>query len=302
MDTQKLALFAEVARAGSFAAVAQQRDLDPSAVSRSIAQLESALGVRLFQRTTRRLALTEAGCALLERAAPLVDELLGVLEATREGRGVVEGTLRLTASVSFGQHVLMPLLGGLRSLYPKLRLECLFTDANLDLVAERIDLAVRLAPSLDGDMVAVKLMDTRYRVVASRAYKDGAAPVETPSDLSGHPCVVFPLRDFRTRWRFRDATGADTTVPIDGAIALLPAIAVREAALQGLGPALLPDWLIRDDLDAGRLVDLFPDHEVGAASFETAAWLVYANRAFLPAKVRAAIDYFKANAPGIPQS
>jgi len=296
MDTRKLALFAEVARVGSFAAAAQRRDIDPSAVSRTIAQLESELGVRLFQRTTRRLALTEAGSALFERAGPLVDELHGVLDATREGRGAVEGTLRLTASVSFGQCVIGPLLGGLRALYPDLRLECLFTDANLDLVAERIDLAVRLAPSLDGDLVAVKLVDTRYRVVASRTYVEATTPIETPGNLSMHPCVVFPLRDFKTRWRFRDSVGSETTVPIDGAVTLSPAIAVRDAALRGMGPALLPDWLIRRDLDDGGLIDLFPDYEVGATSFATAAWLVYANRVYVPAKVRAAIDYFRAHA------
>ncbi len=155
MDTRDLALFAETARLGSFAAVAKLRGIDPSAVSRAIAGLETDLGLRLFQRSTRRLSLTEAGDSYLARALPLIEELARIGTEARAAHSVPSGTLRLTASVTFGQARLVPLLAGFRARHAQVGLECLFTDANLDLVAERIDLAIRLAPATEGNACPV---------------------------------------------------------------------------------------------------------------------------------------------------
>ncbi|MCU0761310.1 MAG: LysR family transcriptional regulator [Steroidobacteraceae bacterium] len=293
MDLKTLDVFLDVARAGSFAAVAHARDLDPSSVSRAIADLETDLGVRLFQRSTRRLALTEAGDVFLGRVEPLAEELRRARDAAVQVSGAPRGRLRLTASVTFGQRCLLPRLPEFRRRYPDLALECLFTDANLDLVADRIDLAVRLAPAIEGDLVASKLMDTRYRVVAAPAYLDRSPPLERPADLQAHRCLRFTLGAYRTRWLFRDAQGAIETVPVDGDLTLSPAGALREAALLGLGPALLPDWLIDEDLAGGRLRQLFPGWAATATTFDTAAWAVYPSRAFLPQKVRVAIDFLR---------
>lgn len=153
-------MFVEVARRGSFAAAARDRDVDPSSVSRAVALLEEELGVRLFQRTTRRVALTEAGEIYLARVTALVDELDF---ARDEARGVSTGpvgTLRLTASVAFGNTCLVPLLPEFRERYPGVKLELLLTDTVLDLVAERVDLAIRLGRRFDADFIATKLFDT----------------------------------------------------------------------------------------------------------------------------------------------
>lgn len=296
MNTDDLTLFSEVARLGSFAAVAKARNVDPSSISRAISGLEDALGVRLFQRTTRSMALTEEGELYLSRAIPLVEELSAITADTQKGRGKPTGNLRLTASVTYGQSVIVPLLPEFRRLYPDITLECVFTDANLDLVADRMDLAVRLAPTIEGDVIISKLVDTRYRVVASPAYVQRNGRPDAPSDLSDHECILFNLRNWQRKWLFRDVTGNTAEVVVKGSLVLSPAGSLRDAALAGLGPALLADWLIGSDLKAGHLVDLFPDHDVAANSFETAAWIVYPSRSYLPAKTRVMIDFLKTQA------
>jgi DNA-binding transcriptional LysR family regulator len=293
MEITTLELFAAVARKGSFAAVAKEQSVDPSSISRAIADLEAELGLRLFQRTTRSMRLTEAGDLYLARVEPLIEEFTRARDDAMQVTGAPRGLLRLTASVTFGQMRIVPLLADFRSRYPTLKLECIFTDANVDLVAERIDLAVRLAPTIEGDLIASKLMDTRYRVVASPDYLARCEPLAKPSDLSRHVVLLFSLRAYRTRWLFRDAGGREEAVPITGDITLSPAGSLLTAALSGLGPALLPDWLVDDAIAAGTLVNVFPGHAATATTFETGAWLVYPSRAYLPGKVRVMADYLR---------
>lgn len=293
MDLQNLRLFVEVARRGSFAAVARDRHFDPTSVSRAVATLEAELGFRLFQRTTRRMALTEAGALYLERVEALVDELGHAADAARAVQSGPIGNLRLTTSVAFGQTCIVPLLPAFRAAYPALKLELLLTDANLGLIADRIDLAIRLGPRSDDNLIGVKLFDTRYRVCASPAWLDRAGPLTAPEELEAHSCLLFDLPDFRTRWLFRDGAGRERQVAVQGEVVISNALALRDCCLAGMGPALLADWLIDEDIAAGRLCDLFPDYQVTATDFETAARLLYPSRAFLPNKVRVAIDFLR---------
>ncbi len=290
MDIDDLDLLVAVASAGSFAAVARSRDLDPSSVSRAVAAVEQRLGLRLFQRTTRRLSLTEAGETYLGRVRPLLEELDQAREAAQAIRHGPIGTLRLTASVTFGQRCLVPHLPEFRRLFPQLGLELLLTDAHLDLVAERIDLAIRLGPAPAGDVIGRKLFDTRYRVCVSADYAR-RRPLARPGDLAGHACLLYLLPEFRGCWRFRDAGGREVEVPVHGDVALSNAMALRDCALGGMGPALLADWLVEEDVAAGRLVDPFPAHAVTATDFATAAWLLYPSRRYLPRKVAATIEF-----------
>lgn len=293
MEIETLRLFTEVAQRLSFAAVAEARDATPSTVSRAIAQLEDRLGARLLQRSTRRMALTEAGARFLARAQAIVEAYDEAREEVGAEAATPRGRLRLTASTAFGERMIAPLIPELRAQHPKIALELIFTDAALDLVAENIDLAIRLGPAVQGDLITAKLRDTRYRVVASPSYLAGAPPIRRPEDLAAHRCALFTLPTFRNTWRFRAPDGAETEVAVDGDVAISSALSLRTAVLQGAGPALLADWLIAEDLASGRLVDLFPDHAVAATEFETAAWLVYPSRAHLPRKVRAAIDFLR---------
>ena len=292
MDINDLSLFIETARLGSFAAVARERNADPSAVSRAIAGLEAEIGARLFHRTTRSMSLTEAGERFFARTVHLVEELDHAREDARSAGAAPAGLLRLTASVAFGQAVIVPLLGKFRRLYPEIGVELELTDANVDLVADRIDLAIRLAPSYRADLVGTRLIATRYRVVASRQWLAEHGAPGKPRALEKACCLLFSLPGYRDRWRFRKG-GKITDVAVGGDIVMSSALAIRSGALAGLGPALLADWLIGADLAEGRLVDLFPDHDVAATSFDTAAWLLYPSRRYLPVKVRAAIEFLK---------
>ena len=293
MDIEIVRLFVEVARRGNFAAVARDRDADPSTVSRSVAQLEEELGVRLFQRSTRRVALTEAGEIYLARVAALVDELDRARDDARGVSSGPTGILRLTSSVAFGNQRLVPLLPEFRTRYPGVKLELLLTDSVLDLVADRVDLAVRLGRRVDSDFVATRLFDTQYRVCASPAYLQGHQQPVVPEDLRQHRCLLFALPDFRSRWLFRDRQGAVQEVPVEGDVTILSAQALHACALAGMGPVLLASWLIDEDIAQGRLVDLFPDYRVTATDFDTAVWLLYPSRAHLPNKVRVMIDFLK---------
>ena len=293
MDTDALRTFVAVARRGSFASVARARATDPSAVSRSIAALEDELGVRLFQRSTRRMSLTEAGARYLARIAPLLDELDRARDDVASAGSDVTGTVRLTASITFGHTKLVPLLPALRDAFPRLHLELLMTDSRLDLVAEGIDLAIRLGPAVDSDLVGIKLFEMRYLVCASPAWLAANGMLAAPADLRDTACLLFDLPDFRTRWRFRGASGSLVEVPVAGNLVMSSLLAVRDCALAGMGPALLASWLVEQDIAAGRLVNLFPAHAVTATDFSTAAWLLYPSRSYLPGKVRAVIDFLR---------
>jgi DNA-binding transcriptional LysR family regulator len=297
MDVETLRIFVRVARRGSFALVARDCGTDPSSISRAIASLEDELQVRLLQRSTRRMTLTEAGTKYLARLEPLLDELDQARDDALVASAGPIGTIRLTASIAFAQKCLAPLLPKLRHAFPDLGIDLVLTDSNLDLVSEGIDLAVRLGPNRDSALIGVKLVDTKYRVYASPAYlaeaREQNRPLATPTDLAAHSCLLLNLPDFRSRWLFRDPNGTISETVVDGDVLISSPLVLLACAVEGMGPALLADWMIKDELASGALVDLFPDHAATATDFDTAAWLLYPSRSYLPRKVRVVIDFFR---------
>jgi DNA-binding transcriptional LysR family regulator len=298
MNIDSLRTFAEVVRLGSFAAAARALDASPSSITRTIAALEADLGARLLQRTTRKLALTEGGEAYLAQVAPLLQELAAAGDALRSGAGQIRGVVRVTASVAFGQAMLVPLLPALHATHPGLQIELLLTDAVVDLVVQRVDIALRLGPSTDSSLVGQQLCPVRYRVVASPGFLRKAGKPRRPEDLAACECLRFPLPGYRTQWSFRPRTpskdAVTLAVPVGGWLVVSSALALRQAALDGLGPALLADWLVMDEVKAGRLVDLFPKWEATGSQFDSAVWLLYASREHVPQRVRAVIDFLRA--------
>ncbi len=293
MDLDTLDLFASTAKAGSYAAVARDRNVDPSSISRVIAGLERELGVRLFQRTTRQISLTEAGAMFLGRVAPLVEEIRHAGQEAADSSQEPRGVLRVSASNSFGLACVVPTLPALQRRYPHLQVDLQLTDQVVDLLAERIDVAVRLGVLPDSSLVAHRLVATRYVVCAAPGYLKAAGRPGAPAEVSGHACIVFPLQGFRTRWRFKDARGKVAEVPVSGRTVLSSAMAIQHCTREGMGIALLPTWLVGDDIASGRLVNLFPRHEVTATDFSTGAWCVYPSRSYVPQKVRAFIDHLQ---------
>jgi DNA-binding transcriptional LysR family regulator len=293
MKPDLLHLFVDVMRGDSFTAVARRRNIDPSSVSRSIAALETELGLRLFERSTRRFQPTEAARSYFEQIEPLLSELDLAAARARDAASRPAGRLRVTASVAFGCEVLSPLVAGLRARYPDLEIEFVLDDASLDLVSERIDLAIRLGPPPLGELVRTRLMDVRHHLCASPAYVARYGPITTPDDLMARDCVRFPFGGYNSRWRFRDHAGAISKVTIGGSLVISNALGLKRCVMDGLGPGLLADWMTRAELERGELVDLLPDHEVTATAFGTAAWILYPSRAYVPLKLRVFVDYLR---------
>jgi DNA-binding transcriptional LysR family regulator len=300
MNTADFATLMIVIRLGSFAAAARQLHVDPSSVSRAVAALEAKLGTRLFQRNTRQLTMTEAGAVFVQRVAPLLEELEQVRDAVTDSANRTRGTLRVTASNAFGMRRIVPLLPAFCRAHPELNIDLMLTDTVVDLVAERVDIAVRLGALRDSTLVAVPLLRTRYRVVSSRAWLGALAkPPRTPEDVQHYDCVTFAMPGFRDRWLFRrTGGGSQIAVTVQPRLLLTNGLALRECALAGLGVSLLPDWLIGDDLAAGRLVDLYPEHDVAVVDAPTGAWLVYPSRSYVPTKVRAFIELMRTSCSG----
>jgi DNA-binding transcriptional LysR family regulator len=299
MKHEHLRILLEVARHGTFSTVARQRNVDPSSISRIVQGAERELGVRLFQRSTRHVVLTEAGDAYLSHVSRLLEELDSAGNAVREFRNQPRGTLRLTASVAFGQACVVPLLPKFLARYPEIRLELLLADANVDMVAERIDLAVRLSSRMGSDLVRVKWFDARYRICVAPDYERRNGAINSLDDLRSHRCVLFGLPNTQSEWRVTDPAGHVEQVAAKPIATVSNGLAQRQLAIAGVGPALMPAWLVGDDIAAGRLVEVLPDHEVVPADFDGAAWLLYPSRAFLPAKTRAMVDFLLENAkPG----
>lgn len=293
MDTTTLDLFSLVVKNGSFAAAAREKNMDPSSVSRLIAGLETELGMRLFQRNTRQLALTEAGSVYFQRIEPLVEELQRAGHAAADVSSRVNGTIRVTASNSFGLKFLVPRLPAFAEKYPDLVVDLMLTDTVVDLLADRVDVAIRLGSLPDSNLVAQLLTYTRYRVVASPAYLTKHGTPTIPAHVSDHNCLCFPLPGFRSQWIFQDQNGVQKEVAIKGKLLLSSAIGLHQCALAGMGIALLADWLVWDDIASGTLIDLFPKWEVAAVDFKSAAWFVYPSRSYVPLKVRVFIDYMR---------
>ena len=295
MDISSLELFTEVVRQGSFAAAARERRMDPSSVSRAIAAFEDELGTRLFQRSTRQLAPTEAGQLYFERITPLLDELRQAQAAAIDISAQPKGVLRVNSAVAFGMHGIVPMLPQFHSDYPELTVELQLSDNVVDLYAERIDLAVRLAPMVDSSLVAQPLMDNPSIVCASPQYLHRHGTPQAVAELAQYSCLLFLSASESGRWVFMDGQGVQTSQNIGGRLAISNPLALRQCALAGMGLALLSRWLISDDLRHGRLVQVLPQYRAAYSDFDAAAWLVYPSRSYVPLKVRVFIDALKSS-------
>ncbi len=219
MDTQHLRTFVEVVRQGSFAAAARRLDLATSQATRAVAAIESELGARLLHRTTRKVTLTQPGAAYYEQVSVLLEQLDAAAEDLRSSTAEVRGVVRLTASLALGQRLVMPLLPRLHALYPGLQLDLRFSDMNVDLIGQQVDIALRQGPAVDDSLVGVRLARLRYRVCASPAYIERCGRPRVPTDLADCDCLRIALPGFQSEWTFRPLGGDATqteVVPVKG--------------------------------------------------------------------------------------
>lgn len=281
--------FVRSAETGGFSAAARRLALTPAAVSRNVAALERNLGVRLFHRSTRKLTLTEAGERFLQAIGGNLDALQAAIAGMTTEDGEPAGVLKVSMALTFGLTHLMPLLPAFLERYPRIRPEWHFENRQVDLVAEGYDAAIGAGFDLAQGVVSRPLAPAHIIAVASRAYMAGRAPPADPSDLAALDGIAMrSLRTGRIRqWIMRDFAGAETPAALRETVIVNDPAALREAALHGLGVALIavPDAL--HELERGDLVRLVPRWYADAGSIS----LYYASRTLLPAKTRAFIDF-----------
>ena len=297
MDLNNIQLFVEVVKRNSFADVARMRNIDPSSVSRSIRKLETTLGFRLFQRTTRKLSPTEAGKAYFRQVEGLVATFLQAGEQALDLSNEPIGNLRVAACTSFGQKKLAPLLPKMRKKYPKLVIDLVLADNQIDIVEQQIDVAIRFGKQPADDFICKELAPRKFKVCASPDFIKNNSITTTPSCLSELECLRFSMPGYRDIWKFRQPHKKDLSVPVDGHLLISHGMTMTASAMAGLGVALLPDWLCIDEIANGSLVELFPNYECAAADFDTSAWLVYPSRDYMPLKLSAFIECLKSEVP-----
>jgi DNA-binding transcriptional LysR family regulator len=278
--------FAAVVEAKSFTRAAARLGAPKSAISRRVSQLEETLGVRLLVRTTRSLRLTEGGAAYYERVRRVLEAFGDANDEARAQQDEPRGTVRLTAAADFGARVLPELLRRFLEAHPAVRIDLSLTARRVDLVSEGFDVAIRFGRLADSTLVARKIVMDPALVVASPAYLAAHGVPKKVADLRTHVALRFAARDASMTWTLDGPRGPET-VPIDGPIAADDMSFTREAALHGLGLAIVPSFLVADDLRDGRLVRVLPKHSLSAGDCH----VVYPSARLLPRRVSALVDF-----------
>jgi len=288
-DVQSLLIFARVVEARSFTAGAARAGISKSVASSRIAALEERLGTRLLHRTTRRLTLTPDGLSLYEHAAQMAN---AADAAAATGAGVSaepRGVLRVNAPVVFAQLYLVEPLAEYLARHPRVRVELLLADRMVDLVAEGIDVAIRISARLrDSSLVGRKLAEDRTLVCASPAYLARRGTPLTPGELIHHDCLRYSLLESADEWRFRDSTleARSFSVPVEARFQTQSGSLLREAALAGMGLTVLPSFMVARDLAQGALVQVLAPYSF----IRIAIQALYAPTRTLPGNVRAFVD------------
>jgi DNA-binding transcriptional LysR family regulator len=288
--------FVRTVELGSFSKAATEGGLKVSTVSRYVTGLEADLGAALLNRSTRRLNLTEAGRTFYERATQILAELDGARNATRSLNARPQGLLRINIPGAFGRRHVMPHMKDFLAEHPDIRLDATLTDATVDLIETASDVAVRIGALVDSSLIAKKLAPQHRILVCSSDYRDRAPPLSEPADLRHHDCLAFALQPSGS-WYYRstgDPSGPIEEVAVNGRLRANDSEALRDAALAGLGIALLPTWLVSADLRDRQLIAVLQDHEwFLAPGPERAIWAVYPPKKVVSPKVRAFLAFIE---------
>ncbi|MET3430935.1 LysR family transcriptional regulator [Herbaspirillum seropedicae] len=290
---QSMRVFAKVVEQGSFVRAAELLDISNAVATRFIADLEAHLGTRLLNRSTRRLSLTEAGQAYLERVRMILAEVddaeaLVSLETKRPA-----GTLAIYCNAGFGQSQLGEMLSAYSQAYPEVALDISLSERSIDLVEEGIDIGFFSSmQKFDASMIVRQLGVARVILCASPAYIAREGAPEQPEDLSRHNCLNFSHEYLRHHWHV-NTNGGVLDVPIVSKVVSNSGVLLRDLALAGMGIVLRPSYSLGDDLRSGRLVQVLPGFDMGQVIMS----MVYPSRRLLSAKVRSFAEFISARFP-----
>ena len=278
-----IAVFAEVAERGSFAAAARQLNRSPAAVTRAVAELEARLGVRLLNRTTRAVSMTEAGQRFLAGAQRVLADLREIEQAAVGQGDAPRGELRVTAPIVFGRRHVLPLVTEFLGRFPEVAIRLALLDRSVDLVEEGFDVAIRIGELSDTSAIATRVGAVRRMVIAAPAYLERHGQPKTPGELVSHDVVSFAGIDSVARWTF----GGDIEAPIKPRLIVSTAEAAIDAAVSGFGITRVLSYQIGNALAKRSLVRLLHEHEPADVPIH----LVYPDGRHPPPKLRAFIDF-----------
>ncbi|MEO8278554.1 MAG: LysR family transcriptional regulator [Ideonella sp.] len=287
--------FAIVVDASSFTEAARRMGASKSLVSKAIARLENDLGVRLLNRSTRGLSLTEIGAAVYEHCVRIVDERAQAAELVSQLQSEPRGVLKITASVAFGRLHVAPAVAEYLTLYPRVRLDLTITDRVVDLIGEGYDLAIRIGREPSPHHVARELAPVRRVMCATPGYFARYGIPATPHDLAKHNCLHYTHFGSQGEWRLQGESG-EIVVPVTGSLRVNDDDVLSQAVMSGLGLALLPTFIIGHELQAGRLQAVLSHY----VPLERHIYAVHLPSLHLPVKVRGFLDFLQARFGPVP--
>ena len=283
-----LQVFTEVARCGSFVRAAMNLSLSPATITKHVAWLETSMGAQLLKRTSKQVALTEAGARVLEAARDLVERYEAIEGEVRDVVLLPRGAIRVGTPPSFGAYHLMRLMAQFTHRYPDIEVTVVHDDGRADLVAEALDLSIRIAASLeDASYVAQSLMKAPQVVVASPAYLKAHGRPAAVADLARHNCLVHTIKSGAGIWRFEGDPPQE--VKVRGTVRSNLGDALKQAALLGAGISLHPYYMVSQELQAGQLEVLLP----GTVAQELDINVVFSTRRNMPARVRRLLEFLR---------
>jgi DNA-binding transcriptional LysR family regulator len=279
-------VFIAVVERGGFSAAAKLLGISKSAVSKRINQLEKNLGVKLLHRTTRKISLTEAGEHFFEHAVIANNAAKDAEEAVTQLQGEPQGRLRINTPMSFGRLHIAPLIPAFLKRYPKISIDMVMSDEVIDIVGSGFDVAIRSGILADSNLIARKLAPLRSVLCASPEYLEQHGYPQKLPDLKQHNCILFSYSRDLKEWTFNQK-GFSEAIEISGNYQVNNSEALQEALLQGIGIGRLPTFVASPDIKAGRLIPLFEEYDM----LEQSIYAVFLERQYMPAKVRAFIDF-----------
>ncbi len=289
-----LVLFSQINRLGSFSAAAQQLNISRSSVSKQLAALEKKIGSRLFNRTTRKIVLTGVGRQVLQEAHKVELALQTIEHISEDHQSEIAGEIKISCSVAFGRIHLVPLLSQFLERYPKLRINLQLDDRTADMVAENVDISIRVGHLTDSNLIARKLCDLSWTLCASPEYLKNAPPLKTPSDLVNHHCLFYRSLDISLNtWTFIGDKGEES-ITVSGPLTVNDPSALVSAALEHTGILLIDKGLLGDALSKGKLVSILPEYQPIEG---LPMYVVFPEKEFMPAKTRALINFILEEMP-----
>jgi DNA-binding transcriptional LysR family regulator len=280
-------IFVRVVDGGSLTAAARVTGVGQPAVSKTIAALEDQLGVVLLLRTARRMTPTDAGQHFYERARRILDEADEAWGAARGEGAALSGRLRVCAPVTFARLNMLPHIHHFMAAHPDLKLDLVLDDRNVDLIAENIDVALRMGSLPDSSLTARKIGSGERMVVASPDYLERCGTPISPAELASHDAITYAQPVMDDEWRFRKGT-AESSIRLEGRLMVTAAEGLREAILAGCGIGIVSRWMMGKELGSGTVVQLLPDWQLPPVDL----WAVFPAGRLTSTRARVFIDWF----------